>query len=134
MFDPEAFWFPIICGKYFLRVTKSLLTKRWPRREQKWGYAMAHRVFLPTLETLVNCSLMFENVPSDYSSLQMHVHPRSSGDTLWASGVEMNERMSTPMQKYLQSLTFIADQQDSFIGAEEKRRIRIMDRTKRSPP
>ena len=61
---------------------------------------------------------MFEKVPSDYSFLYMHIHPPSGGDTLWASGVEMYERMSTKMQKYLQSLTFTADQTDTFLGAE----------------
>jgi alpha-ketoglutarate-dependent taurine dioxygenase len=63
---------------------------------------------------------MFEAVPSDYSFLQMFVHPPSGGDTLWASGVEVYNRMSEKMQKYLQSLTLTADQQDNFIGAEKK--------------
>jgi len=49
----------------------------------------------------------------------MHIHPPSGGDTLWASGVEMYQRMSPPMQKYLQTLTITADQQDNFIGAEK---------------
>ena len=67
----------------------------------------------------VDNSLMFEQVPSDYSFLRMHIHPPSGGDTLWASGVEMYQRMSPPMQKYLQSLTITADQQDNFLGAEK---------------
>lgn len=68
---------------------------------------------------LIVCSLMFEAVPSDYSFLQMFIHPPSGGDTLWASGVEVYERLSEKMQKYLQTLTITADQQDNFIGAEK---------------
>ena len=54
---------------------------------------------------------MFERAPSDYSFLQMFVHPPSGGDTLWASGVKMYNRM-TKMQKYLTN--------DNFLGAEKK--------------
>jgi len=63
---------------------------------------------------------MFENVPSDYSFLRMIKHPPTGGDTLWASGVEVYNRMSTKFQKYLQTLTITASQQENFINAEEK--------------
>jgi alpha-ketoglutarate-dependent taurine dioxygenase len=63
---------------------------------------------------------MFEQVPADYSFLRMHIHPPSGGDTLWGSGVEMYNRMSRPMQKYLQGLTMTADQTNNLISSAKK--------------
>jgi len=63
---------------------------------------------------------MWEAVPSDYSFLRMLRHPPSGGDTLWASGVEVYNRLSPKMQQYLQSLTFTSDQQETLLNAEKK--------------
>jgi alpha-ketoglutarate-dependent taurine dioxygenase len=76
---------------------------------------------------------MFEAVPSDYSFLHMHIHPPSGGDTLWASGVEIYNRLSTKMQKYLQTLTLTADQQQNFIGASEKNNFELVTEPRGHP-
>lgn len=65
-------------------------------------------------------SLMFEVVPSDYSFLHMHIHPPSGGDTLWANGVEIYDRLSEKMQKYLQTLTMSCDQMESIVGSSKR--------------
>jgi alpha-ketoglutarate-dependent taurine dioxygenase len=48
---------------------------------------------------------LFENCPSDFSFLRMQDTPPAGGDTLWASGYEIFDRCSPPMQKFLESLT-----------------------------
>jgi len=48
---------------------------------------------------------LFENCPSDFSFLRMQSTPPSGGDTLWASGYEIYDRVSRPYQKFLESLT-----------------------------
>ena len=48
---------------------------------------------------------LFENCPSDFSFLRMQSTPPAGGDTLWASGYEIYDRVSPPMQKFLESLT-----------------------------
>ncbi|PSR82931.1 TfdA family taurine catabolism dioxygenase TauD [Coniella lustricola] len=47
----------------------------------------------------------FEPVPADYTSLRLIELPETGGDTLWASGYEVYERISEPYQKFLESLT-----------------------------
>lgn len=49
--------------------------------------------------------IAFEPVPADYSSLRLVQLPRTGGDTLWASGYEIYDRISEPYQKFLESLT-----------------------------
>ena len=45
-------------------------------------------------------------MPSDYSSLRLTSFPPTGGDTLWASGYEMYDRISEPFQKFLETLNF----------------------------
>jgi alpha-ketoglutarate-dependent taurine dioxygenase len=48
----------------------------------------------------------FENVPSDYALLRLTELPASGGgDTLWASGYEVYDRLSPPYQRFLETLT-----------------------------
>ncbi|MCJ1380108.1 hypothetical protein MMC17_003211 [Xylographa soralifera] len=49
--------------------------------------------------------ITFEQVPSDYAILRLVELPGTGGDTLWASGYELYDRLSTPYQKFLESLT-----------------------------
>lgn len=49
--------------------------------------------------------ITFENVPSDYAILRLVELPGTGGDTLWASGYELYDRLSTPYQKFLDTLT-----------------------------
>lgn len=48
---------------------------------------------------------LFETCPSDFSFLRMQATPPAGGDTLWASGYELYDRLSPPLQALLASLT-----------------------------
>lgn len=49
--------------------------------------------------------MTFEHVPSDYAVLKMRIVPPTGGDTVWASGYEMYDRLSKPYQRFLEGLT-----------------------------
>ncbi|KAJ1568490.1 hypothetical protein HK405_001394 [Cladochytrium tenue] len=50
--------------------------------------------------------ITFENVPSDYAALKIHTPPAGAGgDTLWASGYELYDRLSPAFRKFLEGLT-----------------------------
>ena len=49
--------------------------------------------------------ITFEPIPSDYSLLRITQLPRTGGDTLWASGYEVYDRISKPLQGFLDTLT-----------------------------
>ncbi|KAL5113424.1 hypothetical protein ACEQ8H_008692 [Pleosporales sp. CAS-2024a] len=53
--------------------------------------------------------ITFEPVPSDYAMLKIHTLPATGGDTLWASGYEIYDRLSPAMQQFLQGLTATHD-------------------------
>ncbi len=56
-----------------------------------------------------HADITFEAVPSDYAMLKIHTLPPTGGDTLWASGYEIYDRLSSPMQKFLEGLTATHD-------------------------
>lgn len=43
-------------------------------------------------------------MPADYTSLRLTELPRTGGDTLWASGYEIFDRISQPYQRFLETL------------------------------
>ncbi|PLB45013.1 tfdA family taurine dioxygenase [Aspergillus steynii IBT 23096] len=49
--------------------------------------------------------ISFEHAPADFSSLRLTSLPVTGGDTLWASGYEMYDRISKPYQRFLEGLT-----------------------------
>ncbi|KAF2404726.1 taurine catabolism dioxygenase [Trichodelitschia bisporula] len=49
--------------------------------------------------------ITFEPIPSDYAILRLTQLPKTGGDTLWASGYELYDRLSKPYQKFFESLT-----------------------------
>lgn len=49
--------------------------------------------------------ITFEPVPSDYTALRLTELPKTGGDTLWASGYELFDRISPIYQKFLETLT-----------------------------
>ncbi|KAF2107009.1 hypothetical protein BDV96DRAFT_589980 [Lophiotrema nucula] len=53
--------------------------------------------------------ISFEPVPSDYAMLKIHTLPVTGGDTLWASGYEIYDRLSSAMQIFLEGLTATHD-------------------------
>jgi len=50
-------------------------------------------------------------VPADYSSLRLTQLPKTGGDTLFASGYEIFDRLSAPYQRFLEGLTATFDQE-----------------------
>lgn len=58
-------------------------------------------------------------MPADYSSLRLTECPKTGGDTLWASGYELYDRISPPMQDFLSTLTCTFGRPD-FIAAAER--------------
>ncbi|OLN88596.1 putative alpha-ketoglutarate-dependent sulfonate dioxygenase 2 [Colletotrichum chlorophyti] len=64
--------------------------------------------------------ISFERVPSDYAMLKIHTLPATGGDTLWASGYEIYDRLSPAMQKFLEGLTAT---HDATFFHEEARRL-----------
>ncbi|EGY16619.1 putative alpha-ketoglutarate-dependent sulfonate dioxygenase like protein [Verticillium longisporum] len=53
--------------------------------------------------------ITFEPVPSDYAMLKIHTLPATGGDTMWASGYEIYDRLSPAMQVFLEGLTATHD-------------------------
>lgn len=51
----------------------------------------------------------FEPVPSDYAMLKIHTLPETGGDTLWASGYEVYDRLSPALRALLEGLTATHD-------------------------
>jgi alpha-ketoglutarate-dependent taurine dioxygenase len=58
------------------------------------------------------CSITFERVPSDYAILKITHSPedQTGGDTLWASGYEVYDRLSPPIQTLADTLTAVHHQ------------------------
>ncbi|EKM51097.1 uncharacterized protein PHACADRAFT_103865 [Phanerochaete carnosa HHB-10118-sp] len=71
---------------------------------------VASRVDRSTLSALNwHADITFEPIPSDYAILKIHTLPSFSGqvtggDTLWASGYEVYDRLSPSFAKYLETL------------------------------
>ncbi|KAL5341423.1 tfdA family taurine dioxygenase [Aspergillus crustosus] len=63
--------------------------------------------------------ISFERVPSDYAMLKIHTLPPTGGDTLWASGYEVYDRLSAEMARFLEGLTATHDA--SFFHDEARR-------------
>jgi alpha-ketoglutarate-dependent taurine dioxygenase len=76
--------------------------------------------------------IAFEPKPADYSSLRLEVLPKTGGDTLWASGYEIYDRISPPYQKFLESLTATFEQ-PGFIAAAERGNFQIYDKPRGAP-
>ncbi|KAK0703884.1 alpha-ketoglutarate-dependent taurine dioxygenase [Lasiosphaeria miniovina] len=53
--------------------------------------------------------ISFEPVPSDYAMLKIHTLPATGGDTIWASGYEVYDRLSPPLRAMLAGLTATHD-------------------------
>lgn len=49
--------------------------------------------------------IQFEPAPADYTSLRVIKLPETGGDTLWASGYELYNRLSKPYRDFVDNLT-----------------------------
>jgi alpha-ketoglutarate-dependent taurine dioxygenase len=76
--------------------------------------------------------IAFEPKPADYSSLRLVELPKTGGDTLWASGYEIYDRISAPYQKFLEGLTATFSQ-PGFIEAAERGGFKIYDQARGAP-
>ncbi|KAH8594601.1 hypothetical protein B0O99DRAFT_624283 [Bisporella sp. PMI_857] len=76
--------------------------------------------------------IAFEPVPADYSSLRLEKLPATGGDTLWASGTEIYDRISAPYQKFLEGLTATFEQ-PGFIEAAKRGKFELYDKPRGSP-
>jgi alpha-ketoglutarate-dependent taurine dioxygenase len=56
-------------------------------------------------KTVWHSDISFEKAPADFSSLRLTRLPKTGGDTLWASGYEIYDRISKPYQRFLETLT-----------------------------
>ncbi|PKY09297.1 putative taurine catabolism dioxygenase [Aspergillus campestris IBT 28561] len=89
--------------------------------KQKTGGGLTHQ--LSDSSRLASAAwhtdISFERVPSDYSMLKIHTLPPTGGDTLWASGYEVYDRLSPGMASFLETLTATHD--GSFFHDEARR-------------
>jgi len=79
-----------------------------------------------------HADISFEPKPADYSSLRLEVLPKTGGDTLWASGYEIYDRISKPYQNFLESLT-VTFQQPGFIEAAERGGFELYEKPRGAP-
>ncbi|KLU82427.1 alpha-ketoglutarate-dependent taurine dioxygenase [Magnaporthiopsis poae ATCC 64411] len=76
--------------------------------------------------------IAFEPVPADYSSLRLVKLPKTGGDTLWASGYEIYDRISEPYQAFLETLTATFEQ-PFFLAAAKHNGFQLYDKPRGSP-
>lgn len=79
--------------------------------KQKRGGGLTHQLSDTSRYASVgwHADITFEPVPSDYAMLKIHTLPPTGGDTLWASGYEIFDRLSPAMQTFLEGLTATHD-------------------------
>ncbi|KAI9932318.1 hypothetical protein MW887_009830 [Aspergillus wentii] len=79
--------------------------------KQKKGGGLTHQLSDTSRLASVgwHTDISFERVPSDYAMLKIHTLPPTGGDTLWASGYEVYDRLSGEMARFLEGLTATHD-------------------------
>ncbi|KAL2819299.1 hypothetical protein BDW59DRAFT_165163 [Aspergillus cavernicola] len=102
--------------------------------KQKKGGGLTHQ--LNDVSRLASAGwhtdISFERVPSDYAMLKIHTLPQTGGDTLWASGYEIYDRLSPEMASFLEGLTATHDA--SFFHEEARRLGNPLRRSLRGSP
>ncbi|THV68022.1 putative TfdA family taurine dioxygenase [Aureobasidium pullulans] len=75
--------------------------------KQKKGGGLTHQLSDTSRFASVgwHSDITFEPVPSDYAMLKIHTLPETGGDTLWASGYEVYDRLSPALAQFLEGLT-----------------------------
>lgn len=76
--------------------------------------------------------ITFEPVPSDYALLRLVQLPKTGGDTLWASGYELYDRISKPLQGFLEGLTAYYAQ-PAFKDAADRNGFRLFSSERGAP-
>ncbi|CCF40554.1 TfdA family Taurine catabolism dioxygenase TauD [Colletotrichum higginsianum] len=85
-----------------------------------------------TQKTQWHSDITFEPVPSDYALLRLTQLPKTGGDTLWASGYEVYDRISKPLQRFLDTLT-ATYAQPGFNAAAEKNGFKLFTEARGAP-
>ncbi|KAL2200206.1 hypothetical protein P885DRAFT_28571 [Corynascus similis CBS 632.67] len=113
--DPEISTISSIQNKKFYSkaAPESLSTKK--QRSAQW-----------------HSDIAFEPVPADYTSLRLVELPTTGGDTLWASGYEIYDRISEPYQKFLEGLTATFEQ-PGFQKVAEAAGFKLYDKPRGAP-
>ncbi|KAI9759930.1 MAG: hypothetical protein M4579_001963 [Chaenotheca gracillima] len=76
--------------------------------------------------------ITFEPIPSDYAILRLTELPGTGGDTLWASGYELYDRISAPYQKFLETLTS-TNAQPKFTDAARDNNFKLYSEPRGAP-
>ncbi|KAJ5099050.1 tfdA family taurine dioxygenase [Penicillium argentinense] len=76
--------------------------------------------------------ISFEPAPADFSSLRLTQLPKTGGDTLWASGYEVYDRISKPYQKFLEGLTATHDG-EGFRRMAQSGKFRLFEKERGAP-
>ena len=76
--------------------------------------------------------ISFEPAPADFSSLRLTQLPQTGGDTLWASGYEIYDRISKPYQKFLESLSAVHDG-ENFRQMAQSGKFQLYEKQRGSP-
>ncbi|KAI1091305.1 TauD-domain-containing protein [Rostrohypoxylon terebratum] len=76
--------------------------------------------------------ITFEPIPSDYALLRLTQLPKTGGDTLWASGYELYDRISKPVRGFLDTLTAYYAQ-PGFNEAAERNNFKIYSAPRGAP-
>ena len=102
--------------------------------KQKKGGGLTHQLSDTSRLASVgwHTDISFERVPSDYAMLKIHTLPETGGDTLWASGYEVYDRLSPQMAAFLETLTATHDA--SFFHDEARRLGNPLRRGTRGSP
>ncbi|EPE04241.1 hypothetical protein F503_04756 [Ophiostoma piceae UAMH 11346] len=80
-----------------------------------------------------HADITFERIPSDYAILKITETPADvGGDTLWASGYELYDRLSPPVQKLVEGLT-ATHHQPNFVKVKEAFDIELIDSDRGAP-
>ncbi|KAF2419888.1 taurine catabolism dioxygenase [Tothia fuscella] len=79
-----------------------------------------------------HADISFEPVPADYTSLRLVKLPRTGGDTLWASGYEIYDKISAPFQKFLEGLT-ATFAQPGFNNIAERSGFKLYEKERGAP-
>ncbi|KAL1963591.1 hypothetical protein VTN77DRAFT_8036 [Rasamsonia byssochlamydoides] len=81
-----------------------------------------------------HADITFERVPSDYAILKIIHLPedQSGGDTLWASGYEVYDRLSPPIQKLADTLTAV-HYQPAFNNIAKEHGIELIEGDRGAP-
>lgn len=102
--------------------------------KQKIGGGLTHQLSDTSRLASVgwHADITFEPVPSDYAMLKIHTLPPTGGDTLWASGYEIYDKLSPSMAAWLETLTATHDA--TFFHDEARRLGNPLRETPRGHP